>query len=581
MAVEARGFVPEEALGPKNNEKKLEPEIAAVFDKHIADVATETIGNRELSRQLGADVVGAVAARVDRPHPALDIELLRLQKGTVKILIGPNGAGKSTLFDAITHNQAALGTDQGKGAVVYGASVHERPRLRIARLNQEEMLREIGHRSSRYVLDEAVEHFKREFPRDWEEWDGADQEYADRIPADEAARIRLDALRNNVIKLLEMDDFLDRPIAELSGGEKTKLTLALLFSSEPDVVLLDEPTNHLDLPSIAKLLARFEKYRAAEIPVVASSHVEWFCRESGRDGVWEISWDEKGRHLNSSSSPYSSFVRDRSRAERDVIDGTLTWPAYEPKKGAVVSFPHKLKLPDSPHQETHVPNVIGGDVILLTGKNGSGKTRLLEAMVGPQKPGYPTREKGTTVAYLPQSWPEEVQQGSVTDFLRWFKDRTNRHDIHFDNVISKRLKEVRFGGSSERAQNLSRTQFSKLSGGEQRLLWFIAASSIEGVDGLVLDEPTNHMDQKLQAIVTRLLREFPGAIVVSTHDRILMENLAKDGGKIHGQVRKPTHWILDKKDGKSSLAVSKEDPVSYVGRLIDEGKRAARQFKIS
>ena len=112
------------------------------------------------------------------------------------------------------------------------------------------------------------------------------------------------------------------------------------------------------------------------------------------------------------------------------------------------------------------------------------------------------------------------------------------------------------------------------------MLWFLIISSLRSIDVLVLDEPTNHMDRNLQEKVAGAIQNFKGTVVLSTHDKNLLSLLTKEGGQISGMVRKPTHLILEKNQGRTNISESKANPMEYIDDVMRKARQKAKQFKV-
>lgn len=568
---------------PEKIESAIPPELRRVLDAHIVDLPVASEGRKELMGRIGDAPLGAAEAMIGRTDPAITVESITVQRGKSRVLIGPNGAGKSTVFDAFMERGAHFETNAGRGCVVVGKPVHAREQLRIARLDQEELLDAIGDSTAGDVLRHAAEYFKQQFPINWEDADKYDENLSN-----QDAHVRIEELMGKITQLFDIEPFLETDVKNLSGGERTKLALFMVLVSEPDVLLLDEPTNHLDLRSIAKLTELFAQYNDAGIAIVSVSHVHWFLEDAGRDGVIEISWDDKGRRVHESNAPYTKYVKDASRERSHVIAGDIEWVQedYDRKNGAtLVEVPQHVTIPDSPLRDVSFPNISGGDIVMCTGDNGTGKTRLMEALVRGDH--GPTRAKGAKIAYLPQFWPEEIVRGTLDDFFQWVKQGTNPNETgsaaHKQkparNFFIEQAKELHFGGSSRIGESWLKRPFARFSGGEQRLLWFLAVSALRDVDMMVLDEPTNHMDRALQERVMKAIRDFPGATVLSTHDRTLMTDLSRNAGKTQGAQRLIRHVVFERKGDRTTMHPNRESVDQYITRIIREARQHGKRIQ--
>ena len=174
------------------------------------------------------------------------------------------------------------------------------------------------------------------------------------------------------------------------------------------------------------------------------------------------------------------------------------------------------------------------------------------------------------------------ESGTIGNFFEWVKDgaspRSRGSSVHPQKPASKAFVEMasvlQFGGGRI-GETWLRRPFAQLSGGEQRLLWFVAVSALRDVDMLILDEPTNHMDRDLQTKVTRAIQTFPGAVMLSTHDRSLITALSRDAGG-----RLPVHLVLEKRAGKTMVTHTQESPVQYLDRIVRDARQEAKKVKI-
>ena len=570
----------------QNEQAEIAPEIDSILQAHVVNLKPEQAGRRELLKKIGDAAIGVMEAKVARTDPSLDIASAVLEKGKAKVLIGPNGAGKTTFFDAVMDREADFDTKAGRGAVVINKPVHIREKLRVARLDQEELLGKVNDFKAREILQSAADHFKAEFPVHWENSDALEANLKN-----QQTQVRIETLVDQIVGLFDMEEFLDTRVKNLSGGERTKLALFMVLLSEPDLLLLNEPTNHLDLQIISKLTALFNEYKKAGIAIVSVSHVDWFLRDAGADGVLEITWNKSKRVLDGSPAPYEKYMKNPTRERVPIVDGEIEWAQkdYGYKIGEIlIDTPPKFTISNSPLENISIPNVHGGELMILSGNNGTGKTKLMEVMARSREPGLPSRERGVNIAYLPQFWPEEIAKGTLWDFFDWIKISTDSFmkgsAYHPENppekYFIKRANDVSFGGASRLGDTWLQRPLQKFSGGEQRLLWFLAASALRNLDMLALDEPTNHMDRFSQEKVARAIQSFPGAILLSTHDRTLLNALTADGGKVQGARRFSRHMVLEKIRGKTTATESRENPAEYMERIMREAVQKARRFKI-
>lgn len=500
---------------------QVSPEVQRVLGEHVRDRTTGVFGRKE--HGLGSSL-GIKDALVTRGACTLRVPLVDLMRGSMCVLVGPNGSGKSTFFDALMDDDSVtLDLQDGAGTLVVGTSIdlarRQRGQTRLARLDQEEILGPIGELRALDTLRQGLRYVLDQFPVDDAAW--ADPAGYDVNLASQEAQQRVTEIGSALYNLFGMADCAQVPVRQLSGGERTKLSLMLVMMSDADIALFDEPTNHLDLVTIAKLLGIFEKLQRSGVTILNVSHVGWFLKLTGTsrtlqidDGVlqsFRSPWARIGRHLQTSST----------RVAR--IDWCTDGRA---PTGVLLEGLHDVTIPDSPLQRVNFGSVVPGEVRLLIGDNGSGKTTLLEHYAR-----QPPLRHGN-VAYLPQFWSEDLVREQL------------RVEQFFDHVVAQTL--VACDGHSlsvarnrffQKLQGTSldgkRRRFLDLSGGEQRLAWFVAVSCIPAVDVIMADEPTNHMDDGMRQLITRGLVDFAargGGVLLSTHDLDLMQALEANTG---------------------------------------------------
>jgi ATP-binding cassette subfamily F protein uup len=469
------------------------------------------------------------AAKAYAHRTLLDSVSLGVSAGDRIGVVGPNGAGKSTLL-------ALLGgrtePDTGRVAMASG--------LRLGYLPQSDRL--AG------PVGEIV-------------FGGAGGAAGTPWEADPRARVIMTELLPGIS--------LDAEAGQLSGGERRRVALAALLVAERDVLLLDEPTNHLDIEAI-DWLGRHLRDRGCAVIVV--SHDRWLL-DTVCDRTWEI---DRGQ-VHSAEGGYSAYVlaqaeRERSeevaeRRRRNLARKELAWlqrgakarttkakfrveaataliaaeppprDSVELTKMATVRLGKtvieledvSLSVGDGDHQRCLLDGVtwrLGpGDRVGIVGVNGSGKTSLLRVLAGPVSGHFGLHAAGTIIrgktirlAHLSQELAELDPDLRVREAVEEIRLRIQVGDRE---LSAGQLLE-RLGFSTERQW----TKISDLSGGERRRVQMLRLLMDEP-NVLLLDEPTNDLDIETLTEFEDLLDDWPGTLVVVSHDRYFLERVTE------------------------------------------------------
>ncbi len=511
-------------------------------------------------------------------------------------LVGPNGAGKTTLLKII------MGIDSpDAGAITFAKGVN------VGYLEQETKLasdvavidevvasaheiRQLGERAEELQLRIAEAGETGEVPQQLLDEYGHVQDRFERLGGYE--------LESNARQILAglgfpVADF-DKPCAEFSGGWQMRIALAKLFLRHPDVLLLDEPTNHLDLESVQWLRGFIASYEGA---VLIVSHDRAFM-DACVDHVAAI----ENRRITTYTGNYSAYLKQREdnleqmRAKRAAQEREIAHMQvfvdkfrYKPTKAAqaqerirrieqikseLVILPegHKhvdFKFPDPPrsgdmvvklsdvsksYDDKKIYDAIDltlyrGDHVALVGPNGAGKSTLMKILAGIEPATSGTRELGVNVgvAYYAQHQLEGLKEANTvlqeidTVAPTW-------------TVPQQRSLLGAFLFSGEDVDK----RVGVLSGGEKARL-ALAKMLVAPEALLCLDEPTNHLDIDSVDMLESALKNFPGTIVLISHDEHL--------------VRAVANRVIDIRDGK--MTVIDGDYEYYLYKREDLAQRAA------
>ncbi|MDZ4728691.1 MAG: energy-dependent translational throttle protein EttA [Xanthomonadales bacterium] len=474
-------------------------------------------------------------------------------------LLGLNGSGKSTVL------RIMAGEDQE-----HEGEARPQPGIRIGYLPQEPVLDE--SKTVREIVEQGVAETRRlltrfdeismQFaePMDDDAMNTLLAEQADLQEAIENARgWELEHTLEVAADALRLPEW-DASIANLSGGERRRVAICRLLLANPDMLLLDEPTNHLDAESVAWL----ERY-LTDFPgtVVAVTHDRYFL-DNAAEWILEL---DRGHGIPWKGN-YSSWLEQKDarlrqeagkeQARQRTIQAELEWVRANPKgrqaksKARLQRFEelsqqsyqqrnetHELFIPPGPRLGGQVIEldqvrkaygdrllidqlsckIPAGAIVGVIGGNGAGKSTLFRMIAGDEKPDQGSITIGPTVqlAFVDQSrdslngdktvW-EEVADGEEIITVGNFKLQSRAYVGRFN---------FRGGDQQKRVKDLS--------GGERNRL-HLAKVLRAGGNVLLLDEPTNDLDVETLRALEEALLEFPGTIIVISHDRWFLDRIA-------------------------------------------------------
>lgn len=480
---------------------------------------------------------------------------LQIEKGERVCLVGRNGAGKSTLMKILSGEQQPDGGD-----------ITRAPGLKAAMLSQEVPgdlagtvfdvitggLGDIAGLMHRYhdalrALDEGGQEAMDELERVHHELETKGGWHANQRAETVITRLKLQA---------------DAEFSKLSGGFKRRVLLGRALVAEPDLLLLDEPTNHLDIESINWLEEFLLGYRGTLLFVThdrmllqklatriieldRSRLMNWQCdyrnylerkelllhseaRENAlfdkrlsEEEVW-VRQGIKARRTRNEGRVRALIEMRKQRRERRELEGTAKIRVQEGELSGKLVIEAKNMSFSYGESALAIKDfstmIMRGDKVGIIGPNGSGKTTLLKLLLGQLAPDSGSVRLGSRLeisyfdqhrAALDEDKTVQANIGEGNDQI--IIDGKPRHVIGY-------LQDFLF--SPERA----RTPVKVLSGGERNRL-LLAKLFSKPSNLLVMDEPTNDLDSETLDLLEELLAEYPGTVLLVSHDRAFLNNV--------------------------------------------------------
>ena len=486
--------------------------------------------------------------------PLLDGASLVVDKGERVGLIGRNGAGKSSFLKLVA---GEIAPDAGE--------VWKKPGLRLAFVPQEPAFSP-GHSVFEAVAEGAGP--ARGLLADYHAaahaaGSGGAAALAELERLSHELEIhdvwRLNSRVEETIARLGLDA--DARVDTLSGGTKKRVALARALASEPELLLLDEPTNHLDFTAIEwleSLLAdfpgallfithdrafldrvanriveldrgqlrqyqgNFTAYQAkkAEQLEVEAAQNRKFDKFWKQEEVWIRKGIEARRTRNEGRVRRLEALRRERSARRERLGQVgFALDAGERSGKLIAEFDHVSHgYGGRPLIRDFSTRVLRGDKLGLIGPNGAGKTTLIKLILGEIEPDEGRIKRGTRqeVAYFDQFRNQLDDEATLIDTISPGSDYVDiggqkKHVIGY-------LEEFLFPGERARAK------VSALSGGERNRL-LLARLFARPANVLVLDEPTNDLDIDTLELLEQLLQDYPGTVILVSHDRAFLDNV--------------------------------------------------------
>ena len=504
----------------------------------------------------------------------LDDVTLSFYPGAKIGVVGPNGMGKSTLLKIMAGlEEVSNGEARLTPGFTVGILLQEPP------LNEDKTVIE----NVRMAFGDVLAKIDR-FNKIGEEMADPDADY-DALMAemgelqdaiDAANGWDLDSQLNQAMDALQCPDP-DMPVNVLSGGERRRVALCRLLLEAPDLLLLDEPTNHLDAESVLWLEQFLRRYEGAVLAVTHDRYfldnvAEWICEvDRGHlypyKGNYSTYLETKAARLEAQgqreaklakrlrselewvrSSPKARQAKSKARIERfeqmaaearsfektSVSDIQIPVP---PRLGAKVIEARNLRkcFGDRVLIDDLSFTLPQGGIVGVIGPNGVGKTTLFKAVVGlePLTGGELSVGETVKISYVDQNRagidPKKSVWEVVSDGLDYMKVG--------ESEIPSRAYVASFGFKGPDQQKPA----GVLSGGERNRL-NLALTLKQGGNLLLLDEPTNDLDVETLSSLEEALLEFPGCVVVTSHDRMFLDRVATHILAWEGTDENPGNW---------------------------------------
>ncbi len=496
-------------------------------------------------------------------HEVLKDITFSLQKGEKMGLVGVNGCGKTTLMRMIS------GEDSPDGG-----AIHRNKDLRVGYLAQVDdiALTDTVWGALLRVFEPviAMERRLRELEDEMAEVSGDDPDKALRLSGeyqrlmeqfDHLEGYAYEGEMQGVLAGLGLSqDMYDREVATLSGGERTRLSLAKLLLQKPDIILMDEPTNHLDLAAIEWLQSYLTDYKGSLLII---SHDRYFL-----DHVCTTMGEILGGRMIKFTGNYTEYMKKRTAdfetrmkaynlqqkeiaREKAIIERYRSFNREKSIKAAESREKRlsKIELLDKPLEEHHVRfsfdvrrrsgeealevkgleksfegrtlfhdlsfSLRTGDRVALIGSNGVGKSTLFKILMNRQTSDRGTAKYGVNVdvGYYDQHQQDLRPDNTVLDEV-W-----NAFPTMEQSYVRGALGLFLFSGDDVFEK------ISTLSGGERGRV-ALTKLMLKKDNLLLLDEPTNHLDMDSREVLEDALFDFPGTILAISHDRYFINRFA-------------------------------------------------------
>lgn len=463
--------------------------------------------------------------------------------------VAKNGTGKTTLLNLLSGKDTP-----DTGRIVFRKDLSVAFIAQEPELNPKLTIEETIFASEKPIL-KVIEQYEKalENPNDTEAY----QKAFDAMDAHQAWNF--ETFYKQLLFKFKLED-LHQKVQTLSGGQKKRLALANALLSQPDLLIMDEPTNHLDLDMIEWLEGFFAKEQLTLFMVTHDRYfLERVCNEIVEldEGQLYSYKGNYGYYLEKREARISTFESETGKAKQ-LFKKELEWMRRQPKarttksKSRIDDF-HEIKARAHQRRKDHEIqlelnmerlgtkvvelhnisksfestalfekysyNFLRGERMGIIGKNGTGKSTFLNIITGSLTPDTGKVVIGETVrfGYYTQNGMAIKEGQKVIEVIREFGDY----------IPLKKGRQISAGQLLERFLFDRKKQYDyveKLSGGEKKRL-YLCTVLIQNPNFLILDEPTNDLDIVTLNVLENFLLDFPGCLMVVSHDRYFMDKI--------------------------------------------------------
>ncbi|ETP66933.1 multidrug ABC transporter ATP-binding protein [Planococcus glaciei CHR43] len=543
-------------------------------------------------------------------------------------LVGRNGAGKSTLLkiisgemsydsgDIIMPKDLTIGYLEQQTDLESEASIWDEMMTIFSHFREQEAkLRELeAQMADSAVYDDAVQYEKV-----MKEYDTLQHDFKD------AGGYQFEADTRAILHGMKFypEDY-DKKVVSLSGGQKTRLMLAKLLLSKPQLLILDEPTNHLDIETLSWLENYLKNYPGA---ILIVSHDRYFLdqvvtlvyevsrhRVKKYTGNYSRYLDEKAKQYELDLKQFEKQQSEKAKLEdyvqRNLVRASTTKMAQSRRR--VLEKTDWMDAPDGdeksarfgftiakqsgndvlnvqslaigysglPVSQNIVMKLYRQDSLALVGPNGVGKSTLLKTIMKELEPLAGTIHYGTGIQFGYYDQEQANLKGNKLVLNELWDDYPHVNEKDIRGILGRFL----FTGDDVLKP------ISTLSGGEKARV-ALAKLMMQKANVLLLDEPTNHLDLDSKEVLENALLDYPGTILFVSHDRYFMNRLStkvveltRDGtteylGNYDYYVEKKLETEeLQALEDAEKATVTKTVPVATTSQINKEAKKLERQL---